>query len=160
LFSPFQKFLRKHAALRAFLITIVFMVAFTLVGALIDRLVGSQPGPTPIPVPPFPITDSPSPSPSPSTIPPPAPFADGSCLTGNFRSSSPDAKNVPCSSDNADERVVEVIPGATDPSACQGVHNATLGFEEQEETEEEENGVIVGEIPGPTIVYCLVSVSQ
>lgn len=161
--SPFQKFLKRHATLRAFLTTVTFMVAFTLAGALVDKLVGSPPSPAPIPAPPFPMrgsSDSPSPSPSPSTVPPPAPFDAGSCLTGDFGSSSPDAKQVRCSSHNADERVVDVIPGATDPSACQGVDNATLGFEEREETEEEENGVIVGEIPGPTIVYCLVTVRQ
>jgi hypothetical protein len=162
LFSPFQKFLKRHAMLRAFLITVTFMVAFTLIGALVDKLLGSPPSPAPIPAPPFTVqgsSDSPSPPPSPSPVPS-KPFAVGSCLTGNFESSSPDAKQVPCSSDDADERVVDVIPGATGPSACQGVDNATLGFEEQEETEEERNGVIVGEIPGPIIVYCLVTVSQ
>ena len=144
-----------------FMITIAFMAAFALVGSLIYRLTGVQP---PQPVPPYPtpgpIHSIVSPSPISSTIPPPKPFTPGTCLTGNFNSPSPKVRKVSCLSGNAEERVVDVMPGATDPSACEGVDSATLGYEQQEEIEEEENGEVVSEIPGPVIVYCLVAVGQ
>jgi hypothetical protein len=94
---------------------------------------------------------SPSPAVSPSSLPAvqqqPVPYSEGSCLSGNFSGSTPkDVNGAPCSSSEAEYRIVKEFPDATDPSVCEGVPGAKFGYLE----EYTENG-----IPVESYVYCL-----
>jgi len=94
--------------------------------------------------PPLPPSSRPRPS---ATTQQAGPFSEGSCLAGDFNQSSPDSvRSVPCSSPEAQSRIIKVFPGATDPSVCQDVSGATIGYLEQ---------YFVDGILTESYVYCL-----
>jgi hypothetical protein len=94
------------------------------------------------------------PSPTPTSDPSSddaEPYSSGSCLSGDFNSSTPqDVQQVSCSSDHAYE-ILEEYPDETDPNVCKKVEDAELGYVE----EYTENGAVVS-----SYVYCLGPVGQ
>jgi hypothetical protein len=160
--SPIRSFLRRHPMIRM----ILWVAVLALVGALINWLISYIPGNVSgsNPIPPVPVPPDTSQSLNSSSLPsPPSPmptttqarsttqqarhFSIGSCLAGDFTKSSPaDVRRVPCSSAEAQYRIIKEFPGATDPSVCRDVPGVKLGYLE----EYTENG-----IPVESRVYCL-----
>lgn len=52
----------------------------------------------------------------------------GSCMHNDGTMSSPDLKDVDCSSDKAEYKVVEKFDGSTDEDKCQNVTDATISY--------------------------------
>jgi hypothetical protein len=154
---------------RAFVVTVAFTAALALAGALINlatsHIPGNSSGSNPLSGVQVPVQapagnpdqGSPSPAPSPSSSSPaaqqaPAPYADGSCVSGNFSGATPEnVSGASCSSGKAEYEIVKEFPGATDPNVCEGVEGAKLGYLD----EYTEDGAVVS-----SIVYCLGDIVQ
>jgi len=160
--SPVRKFFRRHPMARAFAFAVAFAAALALVGALINlatsHIPGNPSGANPLSGVQVPVLDQGSSSPdsssgSPAAQQAPAPYPDGSCVSGDFSGKTPkDVSGTSCSSGQAEYEIIDEFPGATDPTAaCEGVKGAKLGYLEQYT----EDGAVVS-----SIVYCLVDIVQ
>lgn len=155
--SPVQRFFRRHPMARAFAFAVAFAAVLALVGALINlatsHIPGNSSGTNPLQGVQVPVLDQGSSSSgSPAAQRAPAPYPDGSCVSGDFSGKTPeDVSGASCSSDQAEYEIIDEFPGATNPKACKGVKGAKLGYLEQYT----ENGAIVS-----SIVYCLGSIVQ
>lgn len=163
--SSIRKFFQLHPMIRAFAITVAFTAALALIGALVNlatsHIPGNSPGSNPVPpvqVPAVSVNqNSTASASSPSSSPPaaqqtPTLYPDGSCVSGNFSGQTPkDVSEASCSSGQAEYKVIEEFPGATDPKVCEGVAGAKFGYLE----EYTEDGAVV-----ESTVYCLGDIVQ